>query len=202
MVETGQRHRWTDDEKLSIVLESLQAPRAVSSTARRHGISRSLLSIWRRSFEAGVGDPERPKPAFVPAMVVDESAGPAPPAAPSSQMVIEIGEHGRVILDAASMQKHSLGCWPFWGAEDPSCGRGRDLDRHRSYRYAQRHAGFGIAGSGRPRARSFCWRRVHVLRPCWDVDQGTLARRVRVGSELSEADRGSNGVPTHSRKAV
>jgi transposase len=101
VVETGRRRRWTDDEKLRIVLESLQTPRAVASTARRHGVSRSLLLIWRRSFEASAVDPERPKPAFVPAMVVDESAAAAPPAtAPSSQMVIELGERGRVIVDA------------------------------------------------------------------------------------------------------
>ncbi|MDI2111128.1 MULTISPECIES: transposase [Bradyrhizobium] len=38
VVETGRRRRWTDDVKLRIVLESLQSPRAVSSTARRYGI--------------------------------------------------------------------------------------------------------------------------------------------------------------------
>jgi transposase len=43
IVETGRRRRWTDDEKLKIVLESMQSPRAISSTARRYGISRSLL---------------------------------------------------------------------------------------------------------------------------------------------------------------
>ena len=100
VVETGRRRRWTDDEKLRIVLESLRTPRAVSSTARRHGISRSRLLIWRRSFEASAGDPERPKPAFVPAMVVDEATSPVPPTAPSSQMVIDLGEQGRVIVDA------------------------------------------------------------------------------------------------------
>jgi transposase len=100
VIETGRRRRWRDDEKLRIVLESLQTPRAISSTARRHGISRSLLSIWRRSFEARVGDLERLKPAFVPAMVVNEAAEPAPATAPSSCMVIEIGERGRVIVDA------------------------------------------------------------------------------------------------------
>ena len=100
VIVTGRRRRWTDDEKLRIVLESLQTPRAVSSTARRHGISRSLLLIWRRSFEASAVDPERPKPAFVPAMVVEEAMSPVLPKAPSSQMVIDFGEHGRVIVDA------------------------------------------------------------------------------------------------------
>jgi transposase len=37
VVETGRWRRWADDEKLKIVLESLQSPRAVSSTARRYG---------------------------------------------------------------------------------------------------------------------------------------------------------------------
>jgi transposase len=52
VVETGRRRRWSDDEKLRIVLESLETPRAISSTARRHGISRSLLMTWRRAFRA------------------------------------------------------------------------------------------------------------------------------------------------------
>ncbi|WP_445819655.1 transposase [Bradyrhizobium sp. ISRA442] len=43
VVATGPRRRWTDDEKLKIILESLETPSAVSSTARRYGISRSLL---------------------------------------------------------------------------------------------------------------------------------------------------------------
>lgn len=50
VVETGRRRRWSEDEKLKIVLESLQAPRQVAATARRYGVSRSLLLRWRRSF--------------------------------------------------------------------------------------------------------------------------------------------------------
>src|SRR5712671_3449461 len=49
VVETGRRRRWADDEKLKIVAESMETPRAISSTARRYGISRSLLLNWRRS---------------------------------------------------------------------------------------------------------------------------------------------------------
>ena len=72
VVDTGRRRRWSEDEKLRIVLESLQAPRQVAATARRYGVSRSLLLRWRRSF--------RPEPkeaadrtGFVPAMVVAEA---------------------------------------------------------------------------------------------------------------------------------
>ncbi len=50
VVDTGRRRRWSEDEKLKIVLESLQAPRHVAATARRYGVSRSLLLRWQRSF--------------------------------------------------------------------------------------------------------------------------------------------------------
>ncbi len=95
VVEAGRRRRWSEDEKLKIVLESLQAPRQVSATARRYQISRAQLLQWRRSFRAekkscaeeqiGIG--------FVPAMVVPESlpelAEPAP-AGPAGGGTIEI----------------------------------------------------------------------------------------------------------------
>jgi transposase len=105
VVETGRRRHWTDDEKLKIVLESMRAPRAISSTARRHGISRSLLLTWRRLFAAGSGGAaEHPKPAFVPAVVVSAATSPnalpiqaATPA--SGRMVIELGNDRRIIVD-------------------------------------------------------------------------------------------------------
>lgn len=101
VVETGRRRRWTDDEKLKIVLESLQAPRAVSSTARRYGISRSLLLTWRRSF--GTRTSEQTQPAFVPTMVMPDqpSAPPVALAGPASgRMEIVVGKACRVIVDA------------------------------------------------------------------------------------------------------
>ncbi|WP_316203122.1 MULTISPECIES: transposase [unclassified Bradyrhizobium] len=46
VVETGRRRRrWPEDEKLSIVLESLQAPRQVAATARQYGVSRALVLL-------------------------------------------------------------------------------------------------------------------------------------------------------------
>ena len=67
----GRRRRWSDDEKLRIVLESLSGPRLVSVTARRHRISRSLLVIWRRVFLAEQRQAGS-VPGFVPAMIVPE----------------------------------------------------------------------------------------------------------------------------------
>ena len=98
VVETGRRRRWADDEKLKIVLESMQTQRAISSPARRYGISRSLLLNWRRSFCTEPDGAVEQKSGFVPAMVV---ADPMPSAAPTSgHMVIEIGKDLRVIVDA------------------------------------------------------------------------------------------------------
>jgi transposase len=43
VVDTGRRRRWSQEEKLPIVGERLSGPRLVSATARRYGISTSLL---------------------------------------------------------------------------------------------------------------------------------------------------------------
>ena len=43
VIEVGRRRRWSEEEKLRNVTECLEAPRLVSATARRHGITRSQL---------------------------------------------------------------------------------------------------------------------------------------------------------------
>jgi transposase len=89
VVDTGRRRRWSEDEKLKIVLESLQAPRQVAATARRYGVSRSLLLRWRRSFRPEPKDAAH-QTDVVPAMVVAES-GPTPsPVRPAGGGAIKI----------------------------------------------------------------------------------------------------------------
>jgi transposase len=57
--DVGRRRHWSDADKVRIVEESLQGHRQGSATARRYGISRSLLSIWRREYRRGMlGAPE------------------------------------------------------------------------------------------------------------------------------------------------
>ena len=85
VVDTGRRRRWSEDEKLKIVLESLQAPRQVSATARRYGISRTQLLQWRRSFRAQHKGAVEQQIGFAPAMVVPESEPVAP--APAERCV-------------------------------------------------------------------------------------------------------------------
>ena len=102
VVETGRRRRWSDGEKLQIVIESLQAPRAISSTARRHGISRSLLMTWRRAFRPEPIGPDVQQNGFVRAVVVTaETIASEPGARASGRMVIIIGRDRRIIVDAS-----------------------------------------------------------------------------------------------------
>ncbi|WP_038381324.1 IS66-like element accessory protein TnpA [Bradyrhizobium elkanii] len=105
VVETGRRRRWSEEEKARIVLESLSEPRLVAATARRYGLSRSLLVTWRRAFAA-----ERTKSQadFVRAVVVEDR--PVAPVAASSESAtahsperrieIELAGGRRVIVDA------------------------------------------------------------------------------------------------------
>ena len=104
VVDTGRRRRWSEDEKLRIVAESLSGPRQVSSTARRHGISRSLLTHWRRQFQIEPvvdADGAAAGAAFVPAVVVPEpAAGAQPVSSSSTRMEIVVSAGLRIIVDA------------------------------------------------------------------------------------------------------
>ncbi len=99
VVETGRRRRWTEDEKAKIVLESLQAPRLISATARRHGISRSLLLTWRRALRAERTDAGS-APGFMPAVIVPEPPKTAAPTLKGEgRMEIVLARGRRVIVD-------------------------------------------------------------------------------------------------------
>jgi transposase len=100
VVETGRRRRWTEDEKLRIVAESLSGSRLVSSTARRHGISRSLLTTWRRQFRVQPHRAGESCTEFVPAVVLAESPASSPPALSSTRMEIVVSRDRRIIVDA------------------------------------------------------------------------------------------------------
>ena len=67
-----RRRHWSDADKLRIVKESFVGYRQVTATARRHGISRSMLTVWRRQYRRGELGSESP-PAFIPVTVPDEA---------------------------------------------------------------------------------------------------------------------------------
>ena len=99
VVETGRRRRWSEDEKLRIVAESLRVPRLVSATARRHGISPGLLYTWRRAFRVKPIGVEDSAPGFVPAIVVAE-AQPGTARGALGRMEIVVAKGRRIIVDA------------------------------------------------------------------------------------------------------
>lgn len=85
--EVGRGRHWSEADKVRIVEESLRGHRQGSATARRYGISRSLLTIWRREYRAGA----RTCGGFVP--LVLEDVTPPPPGVslgPASVETIEI----------------------------------------------------------------------------------------------------------------
>jgi transposase-like protein len=53
---TGQRRRrrWTAEEKARIVAESFEEGANISEVARRHGVVRGLLTVWRRQVSKAV----------------------------------------------------------------------------------------------------------------------------------------------------
>ena len=91
VIAAGSRRRWTLAEKRRIVAESYRAPRIVSATARRHGLTPSQLFTWRRLDSQGRLTADEDEPRFVPAIVADgmpaTSLTPGPvclPAAPEA----------------------------------------------------------------------------------------------------------------------
>jgi transposase len=97
VVELGRRRRWPAETKLRIVEESFAGWRQASATARRHGISSSLLFAWRKAYRAGTLV-DAASSGFVPAVVVEERPAATPPA-PSRIEIVTPNGH-RVFVDA------------------------------------------------------------------------------------------------------
>ncbi len=96
-----RRRHWSDADKLRIVEESFLGHRQASATARRHGISRSLLTTWRRQFRNGELGAMR-TPMFTPLAVAA-----APPASaseasrasiPDDRLEIVLGNGRRLVV--------------------------------------------------------------------------------------------------------
>lgn len=68
----ARRRHWSDEDKLRIVEESFVGHRQCAATARRHGVCRSLLTIWRRQYRNGELGKSR-SAAFSPVSVTQDS---------------------------------------------------------------------------------------------------------------------------------
>ncbi len=105
-----RRRHWSDADKVRIVEESFAGHRQVSATARRHGISRSLLTVWRRQYRDGelFGGGA---PGFIPLTVsVEPSAMASPvPAPPNPEARVEIAlRNGRQLAVPANVEPEVL----------------------------------------------------------------------------------------------
>jgi len=97
IVDTGRRRRWSDDEKLRILVESFSGPRLASATARRHGLSKQLLFGWRKAYREGRLGGIR---GFVPAVIGLDGAKTTERAEPC-RFEILTGNGRRVIVNGA-----------------------------------------------------------------------------------------------------
>src|SRR5438093_1633169 len=82
VISTGARRRWTLAEKQRIVAESYSAPRVVSATARRNGLSASQLFTWRRLARAGRLIEAEEAATFAPAIISREASSTSSPSLP------------------------------------------------------------------------------------------------------------------------
>ncbi len=79
---TERRRRWSLQDKLRIVEETLQPGVTVTEVARRHGLAPSVVFTWRRLAQEGrLG--ETAGPVFMPVEITPVPAQAAPVALPA-----------------------------------------------------------------------------------------------------------------------
>ncbi|MDZ5645636.1 IS66-like element accessory protein TnpA [Nitrospirillum sp. BR 11828] len=71
-----RRRRWSIEEKLRVLAQSVAPGSSPSLTCRMHGISTGQLSTWRKQFRSGE------LTGFVPVSVIDGGALPEPALVP------------------------------------------------------------------------------------------------------------------------
>ena len=105
-----RRRRWSLQDKLQIVEETLQPGVTVTEVARRHGLAPSVVFTWRRLAREGrLGDTG---PSFMPVEITPVPAQAAPVASPARRTgLIEIVlRHGRRVrvdreVDAEALRR-------------------------------------------------------------------------------------------------
>ena len=106
--DSGRRRRWSLAEKRRIVEESFRPGHGAEATARRHGLSRSQLYLWRQRYGAGLLGGDR-EPAFAPVVVASEpTATTSVTSAPETRIEIVLG-NGRRLVVPVSVDPVALG---------------------------------------------------------------------------------------------
>jgi len=100
---TGQRRRrrWTAEEKARIVAESFEEGANISEVARRHGVVRGLLTVWRRQVSKAVSGQV---PGFVPVRI-DPAGLPTAALANPTGMTSSSGQcRGRIEIEVCEVR--------------------------------------------------------------------------------------------------
>nr|WP_240672260.1 transposase [Tropicibacter alexandrii] len=147
-----------------MVEESHRGHRQVSSTARRHGICRSLLTIWRPQYRNGELSAQG-GPAFVPVEMPKEMDTPPHQIAPAVQIEIVLRDERRLLVPSLVDPDDLHCCCPFSRVNDRFPGGGARLDCWWGDRYAARHEHIGVDGPARALAKPECWRDFLLSRP-------------------------------------
>jgi transposase-like protein len=94
------RRRWTADQRLEIVKESLGPGASVPEVARRHGVNPNLIYAWRRRPEMGaspLSDEGRSRFALVAVTAVNDRGRAGGSGAYASAMIEVVLRNGRVL---------------------------------------------------------------------------------------------------------
>jgi transposase len=102
-VITGRqrRRRWTAEEKARIVAESLDADANISDVARRHGVARGLLTIWRRELSGGGQEPGQSFAAVKIDIAPASNEGSRYSTEPDAVALPAVRSRGRIEIDVA-----------------------------------------------------------------------------------------------------
>jgi transposase len=92
-----RRRRWSEEQKFELLRAAFGAGGNVAEVARRADICTSLLYRWRQTLMG-----RRPEPAFVPAVLTDESDGGGARLSGSPVIVVELGGGARVSIGASA----------------------------------------------------------------------------------------------------
>src|SRR3954462_12130215 len=106
-VVASTRRSWAAWEKRAIVDEARRTTSSISSVARRHGITPSLLFRWRRELRQQAPSAEPPPaPAFVPLALPSPAEPPHSP--PASGGVVEVEWAGGRVRIAGPVDRDTI----------------------------------------------------------------------------------------------
>src|SRR5215471_7144909 len=100
---TGQRRRRrsTAEEKARIVAESFEEGANISEVARRHGVVRGLLTVWRRQVSKAVAVKA---PGFVPIRIDPVGLPTTAHVNPMEMPAVDGQRHGRIEIEVCGLR--------------------------------------------------------------------------------------------------